>query len=68
MRLASAGDGGAQLGEEAALDLDDLLLRVEDLGLVLLQLGRGEALGIDQRLLALVVGGARCRLALLISM
>ena len=30
---------------------------VEDSGLVVLELGRGEALGIDQGLLALVVGG-----------
>jgi hypothetical protein len=50
-----AGDGGAQLGEQAPLQFQDLLLRVEDAGLILLQLGGGEALGVDQRLLALVV-------------
>ena len=48
----------AQLGEEAALDGDDLLFGVQDLGLVLLQLRSGEALGADQGLLALVVGGS----------
>ena len=51
------GDGLAQLGEEAALDFDNLLFGVEHLGLVLLQLGRGEALGTDESLLALIVGG-----------
>ena len=51
------GDGGAQLGKQAPLDLDHLLLRVEHLGFVFLQLRRGEALGVDQRLLAFVVGG-----------
>ena len=39
------GDGQAQLGEQAALDFDDLLLGVEDLGFVFLQLRGGEALG-----------------------
>ena len=58
------GDGGAQLGEDAPLDFDDLLLRVEDLGFVFLQLGRGEALGVDQRLLALVVGGSEMQVGL----
>ena len=50
-------NGGAQLGEEAAFDLDGALVRGEDAGLVVLQLGRGEALGVDQGLFALVVGG-----------
>ncbi len=47
----------AQLGEDAALDLAGSLLRRQDLGLVLLELGRGEAFGVDEGLLALVVGG-----------
>ena len=58
------GDGGAQFGEEPPLDLDHLLLRVQHLGFVLLQLGRGEALGIDQRLLALVVGRRQVQVGL----
>ena len=70
-RLADAarlgGDGEAQLGEEAALDGHDLFLGVQHLGFVLFQLRRGKALGAHQRLLALVVGGARSRFALLIS-
>src|SRR5256885_8532532 len=51
------GYGGAQLGKDFSFQLDDLLLRVEDFALVDFQLGRGEALGVDQRLLALVVVG-----------
>ncbi len=50
-------DGSAQLGEEAALDLDSALVRGEHACLIVLELGRGEALGVDQGLLALVVGG-----------
>src|ERR1700756_2840554 len=50
-------DGGSQLGKEAALDLDGALVRGEHAGLVVLQLRRGEALGIDECLFALVVGG-----------
>ncbi len=51
------GNGGPQFGKESALDLDNLFLRVENLRLIFLQLRSGEALGIDQRLLALIVGG-----------
>ena len=50
-------DGGAQLGKEASLDFDRALVRGEDAGLVVLELGGGEAFGVDQRLFALVVGG-----------
>ena len=54
----------AQLGEETALDLDDLLFGVEDLGFVFLQLRGGEALGADQGLLALVIGGRMLQVGL----
>jgi hypothetical protein len=60
-RLANAlglgGYGRAQLGEEPPLDFDNLFLGVENLRLILLQLGSREALGIDERLFAFVVGG-----------
>src|SRR5664280_800271 len=49
------GDGGAQLRKQAPLDLDYLLLGVEHLDLVLLQLWRGKALGVDQGLLTFVL-------------
>src|SRR5664279_2573776 len=49
------GDCGAQLREQAPLDLDYLLLGVEHLDLVLLQLWRGKALGVDQGLLTFVL-------------
>ena len=42
-------------GEDLALELEDLLLGRQHLRFQLLQLGRGEALGVDQRLLAIVV-------------
>ena len=47
----------ANFGEDPLLDLENLLFGGEHFALVLLQLGRGEALGVDQRLLALVIGG-----------
>ena len=50
-------DGLAQLDEDALFDFDGAVVRGENLALVLLELGSGEALGIDQRLLALVIGG-----------
>ena len=43
--------------EELLLQREDLLLGVQHLALVVLQLRRGEALGVDQRLLAFVIGG-----------
>ncbi len=50
-------DRATQLGENAALDFDNLFLGVENLRLVFLQLRRGKTFGIDQRLFAFVVGG-----------
>ena len=49
----------AHLGEQFFFQREDLVFGVEDLALVVLQLGRGEALGVDQSLLALVVGGGQ---------
>src|SRR5207248_5407837 len=52
-RLGS--NGRAQLDEYPPLDFENLFLRVEDLGFVLFQFGRSEALCIYQRLLALEI-------------
>jgi len=53
--LCFARDRASQLRKQAALNFDDLLLRIEDLCLVFLQLGGREALSIHQRLLAFVI-------------
>ena len=45
-----------QLGKDPLLNFDAAVVRGEDFAFVVLQLRRGEALGIDQRLFALVVG------------
>ena len=55
--LSLGGNGGTQFGKQTALDFDNLLLGIENLGFILFQFGSREALGIHQRLLALVVGG-----------
>ncbi len=47
----------ADFAEDALLDFEDLLFGREHLDFVFLQLGRGEALGVDEGLLALVIGG-----------
>ena len=57
MRERVHEDGWRAARRRGALDLDGALLRGEDFGFVVLELGRGEALGIDEGLLALVVGG-----------
>src|SRR5208337_5355684 len=54
----------AQFGKEPPFDLDHLFLRVKDFGFVLLQLGRGKALGIDQRLLAVIIGWGKVQVRL----
>ncbi len=51
------GDAGADVDEELALDFEDALVGGEDFALVFFQFRRGETLGVDQRLFALVVGG-----------
>ena len=56
MRCACAAARLPHVGEQLLLQREDLLLGVQHLALVVLQLRRGEALGVGQRLLALVVG------------
>ena len=56
MRCACAAARLRTSREQLLLERQDLLLGVEHLALVVLQLRRGEALGVGQRLLALVVG------------
>src|ERR1019366_8915572 len=55
--LGLGGNGGTQLGKQTPLDFDNFLLGIENLGFVLFQFRSREALGIYQRLLALVLGG-----------
>ena len=62
--LSFGGNRGTQVGKQTALDFDDLLLRVENLRLILLQFGSRKALGIHQRLLALVIGGREMQVRL----
>ena len=50
-------DAGANFDEECALDFQNAFVGGENFAFVLLQLGSGEAFGVDQRLLALVIGG-----------
>src|SRR5581483_1063499 len=50
-----AGNVRTQLGEEPALNLDNFLLRVEDLRFVLLKFRSCEALSVYQCLLAFIV-------------
>ena len=57
-------NGRAQLGKQAAFDLYDLFLGIENFGFVFFQLRSGEALGVDQGLLALVVGRGQVRIRL----
>ena len=59
-----SGNRRAQLGKQAAFDVDDLFLGIENLGLVFFQLRRGEALGVDQGLLALIVGRSQVQIGL----
>src|SRR5579883_2824701 len=68
VQLGNRGGGGADslrlrggplphLREQLFFEGQDFLFGVQHLALVILELGRGEALGVGQRLLALVVGG-----------
>ena len=68
MRVALRGGQGAEFLEHFALDGQDLFFGFEDFGFQLLQFGRGVTLGVDQGLLAFVIGGRVVRLALEISM
>ena len=58
------GDRGADVNEKLALDFEDALVGGEDFTFVFLEFGRSEALGVDQRLLALVVGGRKMKIRL----
>ena len=57
MRCACAAARWRTSAKSSLLERQNLLLGVEHLALVVLQLRRGEALGVDQRLLAFVIGG-----------
>src|SRR5580658_1825252 len=50
-------EAAAEIGEDAFFDFDGALLGGEDFGFVVLELRSGEALGVDEGLLAFVVGG-----------
>ena len=52
-----SGGAFADFGEELSLERENLVLGVEHFALVILQFGSGEAFGVGQRLLALVIGG-----------
>ena len=52
-----AGNKGPQFAKDPPLDLYDLLLRIEHLALVFFELRRGETFGVDQGLLAVIIGG-----------
>ena len=64
MRCACAAANLRTSAKISFSSVEDLLFGGEDFALVLLQLGRGEALGVDQRLLALVVGGGQMQVGL----
>ena len=49
----------AYFGEQLLFEREDFVLGVQNFALVVFQLRRGEALGVDQSLLALIVGGGQ---------
>jgi hypothetical protein len=51
------GDAGANVDEELAFDFEDSLVGGKDFALVVFEFGRSEALGVDEGLLAFVIGG-----------
>ena len=57
-------DPGSQLGEQAAFDFGDALVGGEDFAFVFLQLRDREALGVDEGLLALEIGGDQVQIGL----
>ena len=57
MRCACAAARLRTSANSSFSSVEDLVFGVEHLALVILQLRRGEALGVGQRLLALVIGG-----------
>ena len=73
IQLGDGGGGGANalrlrggaladIGEQFLLQRQNLLFGIQHLALVVLQLGRGEALGVGQRLLAFVIGGRQVQI------
>ena len=52
------GDAGANVDEELALDFVDAFVGGEDFAFVFFEFGRSETLGVDEGLLALVIGGS----------
>src|SRR5580704_13858338 len=58
------GDRGAHLDENLALDLENALVRRENLALILFQFGRSEPFSVYQGLFALVVGGCEMEIGL----
>ena len=58
------GNSRSQFGKQPALDIDDLFLSIENLRFVFLQFGSGEAFGVDQSLLAFVIGRGQMRVRL----
>src|SRR4029077_551963 len=62
--LGLGSNGRTQVGKQTPLDFDNLLLGIENLGLILFQLRSREALGIHQRLFAFVVGGREVQVRL----
>jgi len=62
------GDAVADIDKELAFNFGDTLVGGQDFALVFFQLRRGETFGVDERLFALVVAGARCKLGFEISM
>src|SRR5207237_551441 len=57
-------NGGTNVDEKLAFDFDDALVSGEDFAFVSLQLRRSEALGVDQGLLALVIGRSKMQVGL----
>ena len=57
-------NGGTNVDEKLAFDCDDALVSGEDFAFVSLQLRRSEALGVDQGLLALVIGRSKMQVGL----
>jgi hypothetical protein len=59
MRPAASNTLAAELGEELFFNFNGAVVGGEDFDFVVFELGGGEALGVDQCLLAFVIGWAR---------
>ena len=62
MRRASPAIAERSSTNNAALNLDDLFLSIENFRFVFFQFRSGEALGVHQRLLALIIGGHKMQI------